>query len=54
MFDEYTAMTNYMTYDNSSLNQYSYKNLNDNFPIYQQYENIYQTCAFPVRPGNVV
>ena len=22
-------------------NQYNYKNLNDNFPIYQQYENIY-------------
>jgi hypothetical protein len=41
MFDEYTAMTNYMTYDSSSLNQYNYKNLNDNFPIYQQYENIY-------------
>ena len=34
MFDEYTAMTNYMTYDSSSLNQYSYKNLNDNFPVY--------------------
>ncbi len=41
MFDEYNALSNYMTYDSSSLNQYSYKNLNDNFPIYQQYENIY-------------
>ena len=41
MFDQYNEMSNYMTYDNSSLNQYSYKNLIDNFPIYQQYENIY-------------
>jgi len=41
MFDEYNTPTNYMTYDSSSLNQYSYKNLNDNFPVYQQYENIY-------------
>jgi hypothetical protein len=41
MFDQYNEMYNYMTYDNSSLNQYSYKNLNDNFPIYQQYENLY-------------
>ncbi len=41
MFDQYNAPSNYMTYDSSSLNQYSYKNLNDNFPIYQQYENIY-------------
>ena len=38
MFDEYNALSNYMTYDSSSLNQYSYKNLIDNFPIYQQYE----------------
>jgi hypothetical protein len=41
MFDEYNALSNYMTYDSSSLNQYSYKNLNVNFPIYQQYENLY-------------
>ena len=41
MFDEYNERFDYMTYDSSSLNQYSYKNLNDNFPIYQQYENIY-------------
>ena len=41
MFDEYNALSNYMTYDSSSLNQYSYKNFNDNFPIYQQNENLY-------------
>jgi hypothetical protein len=41
MFDEYNAPTNYTTYDSSSLNQYSYKNLNDSFPVYQQYENLY-------------
>ncbi len=41
MFDQYNAPTNYTTYDSSSLNQYSYKNLNDNFPLYQQYENLY-------------
>ena len=41
MFDQYNEMSNYMTYDSSSLNQYNYKNLNDNFPVYQQYENIY-------------
>ena len=33
MFDEYTAMTNYMTYDSSSLNQYNYKNLNEISPF---------------------
>ena len=41
MFDEYNAMTNYMTYDSSSLNQYNYKNLDDVFPVYQQYQNLY-------------
>ena len=41
MFDEYNAMTNYMTYDSSSLNQYSYKNMNDVLPVYQQNENMY-------------
>ena len=41
MFDEYNAMTNYMTYDSSSLNQYNYANLNTALPIYQQYENLY-------------
>jgi hypothetical protein len=32
---------NYMTYDSSSLNQYSYQILDDNLPYYQQYENLY-------------
>ncbi len=41
MFDEYNAMTNYMTYDSSSLNQYNYKNMNDVLPVYQQNENMY-------------
>ena len=41
MFVQYNEPSNYMTYDSSSLNQYSYKNLNDNFPVYQQYENLY-------------
>ena len=41
MFDQYTEASNYMSYDSSSLNQYNYKNLDDNFPIYQQYQNLY-------------
>jgi len=41
MFDEYNAMTNYMTYDSSSLNQYNYKNMGDVLPVYQQHENMY-------------
>ena len=41
MFDEYNLMTNYMTYDSSSLNQYNYKNMNDVLPVYQQNENMY-------------
>ena len=41
MFDEYNAMTNYMTYDSSSLNQYNYKNMGDVFPVYQQNENLF-------------
>ena len=41
MFDEYNAMTNYMTYDSSSLNQYNYKNMGDVLPVYQQNENMY-------------
>jgi len=41
MFDQYNAPTNYMTYDSSSLNQYNYKNLDDVFPVYQQYQNLY-------------
>ena len=32
MFNQYNEMTNYMTYDSSSLNQYSYKNIDDVFP----------------------
>ena len=30
-----------MTYDSSSLNQYNYKNLDDCFPVYKQYQNQY-------------
>ena len=41
MFDEYREMTNYMTYDSSTLNQYNYKNLNANLPTYQRNENLY-------------
>jgi len=41
MFDQYNEMSNYMTYDSSSLNQYNYKNLDDVFPVYQQYCNQY-------------
>ena len=41
MFDEYNEKTNYMTYDSSSLNQYSYKNMDDVFQVYQQYQNLY-------------
>ena len=41
MFNQYTEPTNYMTYDSSSLNQYSYKNMDDVLPVYQQYENLY-------------
>jgi hypothetical protein len=33
-------MTNYMTYDSSSLNQYNYKNMDDVLPVYQQHENL--------------
>jgi hypothetical protein len=41
MFNQYREMTNYMTYDSSSLNQYNYKNLDDNLPTYQRNENLY-------------
>ena len=41
MFDQYNEMSNYMTYDSSSLNQYNYKNMDDVFPVYQQYQNQY-------------
>ncbi len=41
MFDQYNEASSYMTYDSSSLNQYSYKNLDNNFPVYQQYQNLY-------------
>ncbi len=41
MFDQYNAPTNYMTYDSSSSNQYSYKILENNFPVYQQYQNLH-------------
>ncbi len=37
MFNQYNELSNYMTYDSSSLNQYNYKNLDDVFPVYQQY-----------------
>ena len=41
MFDQYNELNNYMTYDSSSLNQYSYENMDDVFPVYQQYQNLY-------------
>ena len=41
MFNQYNDPSNYMTYDSSSLNQYNYKNLDDIFPVYQQYQNLY-------------
>ena len=41
MFNQYNEPTNYMTYDSSSLNQYSYKNMDDVFPVYQQHQNMY-------------
>ena len=41
MFDQYNEPSNYMTYDSSSLNQYSYKNMDDVLPVYQQNENMY-------------
>jgi hypothetical protein len=41
MFNQYNEPSNYMTYDSSSLNQYNYKNLDDIFPVYQQYQNLY-------------
>ena len=41
MFNQYNEATNYMTYDSSSLNQYNYKNLDDNLPVYQQYQNLF-------------
>jgi hypothetical protein len=41
MFDQYNDLNNYMTYDSSSLNQYNYKNLDYAFPVYQQYQNLY-------------
>ena len=41
MFNRYNEPTNYMTYDSSSLNQYSYKNMDDVLPVYQQNENMY-------------
>ncbi len=42
MFNQYKLYnepTNYMTYDSSSLYQYSFKNLDDVFPVYQQYRD---------------
>ena len=41
MFNQYNELNNYMTYDSSSLNQYNYKNLDNAFPVYQQYQNLY-------------
>ena len=55
MFNQYNEPTNYMTYDSSSLNQYSYKNMDDVFPVYQQYQNLYYfTKQFnPISLSNV-
>ncbi len=41
MFNQYNELNNYMTYDSSSLNQYNYKSLDNSFPVYQQYQNLY-------------
>ena len=41
MFNQYNEPTNYMTYDSSSLNQFSYNNLDDVFPVYEQYQNLF-------------
>ena len=41
MFNQVNEPTNYMTYDPSSLNPYNYKNLNDRFSGYQNYQDMY-------------
>ena len=41
MFDQYNEPTNYPTLSGNVLNPYNYKNLDSNFPIYQQYQNLY-------------
>ena len=55
MFNQYNEPTNYMTYDSSSLNQYSYKNLDDVFPVYQQYQNLFYFTRqiYPITLSNV-
>ena len=49
MFNQYNELNNYMTYDSSSLNQYNYKNLDNSFPVYQQYQNLYY-CTRQINP----
>jgi hypothetical protein len=41
MFNQYNKPTNYLTYDNSSLNQYNHKNLDNALPVYQPYQNLF-------------
>ena len=41
MFNQYNEPTNYPTLSGSVLNQYNYKNLDNSFPVYQQYQNLY-------------
>jgi len=41
MFNQYNEPNNYMTLDSSSLNPYNFKNLDNGFPTYQQYNNLY-------------
>ena len=41
MFNQFNEPTNYMTLDSSTLNPYNYKNMDNIFPIYQQYQNLY-------------
>ena len=41
MFNQYNEPTNYPTLSGGVLNQYNYKNLDDSFPVYQQYQNLY-------------
>ncbi len=55
MFDQYHELNNYMTYDSSSLNQYNYQNLDDVFPVYQQYQNLFYFTrqANPITLANI-
>ena len=55
MFNQYNEPTNYPTLSGSVLNQYNYKNLDDSFPVYQQYQNLfyYTRQINPISLSNV-